>query len=165
MVLVNLFLKNCPICDIRCDKQGKKTWSRLKTNSFARSLKTFIMLRRLGIGDYLCKKLIVQLRRSIHQVTEQRLQEENSTPINDFVFETSNEANIDFATACDFENDTINAKTNDKKIFKKSESEAENEKIDCFHGPSFIILNISRTYASHSFCFICKVKSGKLNNL
>ena len=133
----------------------------IKDEQFRKKLENFYNAEKtIGIGDYLCKKHIVQLRRSIHQVTEQRLQEENSTPINDFVFETSNEATIDFATECDSENDTIN----DKKIFKKSESEAENEKIDCFHDPSFIMINIPRTYASHSFCFICKVKSGKLHN-
>lgn len=165
MVLVILFLKNCPICDIRCDKQGKKNLVEIKDEQFRKKLEIFYNAEKtIGIGDYLCKKHIVQLRRSIHQVTEQRLQEENLTPINDFVFETSNEATIDFATECDFENDTINVKTNDKKIFKKSESEAENEKIDCFHDPSFIMVNIPRTYASHSFCFICKVKSGKLHN-
>ena len=109
MVLVNLFMKNCPICDIRCDKQGKKNSVEIKDEQFCKKIENLYNAKKtIWIGDYLCKKHIVQLRRSIHQVIEQLSQEENSTPINDFVFETSNETSIDLATECDFKNDTIN---------------------------------------------------------
>ena len=62
MVLVNLFLKNCPICDIRCDKKVKKNLVEIKDEQFRKKLENFYNAEKtIGIGDYLCKKHIVQL--------------------------------------------------------------------------------------------------------
>ena len=47
-----------------CDKQGKKNLVEIKDEEFRKKLENFYNAEKtIGIGDYLCKKHIVQLRR------------------------------------------------------------------------------------------------------
>ena len=167
MVLANLYLKNCLVCGIRCDKMGKNNILEIKTTEFRDKILTFYTDKNPQVGDYMCRKHEEKIRKSTLSLTE-----ESNTPLsiqsnflasdqalatspNDKTFESSNSSNdYDSCVIYDTQNDNI---INDENA--NSYVEDRNEKQ--LNESAFIMVNIPRTYASHSFCFICKAKSGK----
>ena len=76
MVLANLYLKNCLVCGIRCDKMGKNNILEIKTTEFRDKILTFYTDNNPQVGDYMCRKHEEKIRKSTLSLTE-----ESNTPL------------------------------------------------------------------------------------
>ena len=153
MVLENLYLKRCIVCGVRCDIVGKQRLMELKTPEILTEVQSLQRKNSetLKIGDTMCRK---------HE--NQILRNKNKSTLNASLFDSpdpilnSTPPSFDsesFAHSYGFEENTQDFYSNCSTSVHEDFNENEH---------SFVIVDMPRTYASHSFCFLCKAKSGKI---
>ena len=172
-----LHLKHCIVCGIRCDVVGKRDIMVIKNEKTILNIEALLNKtnEKPEIGHLMCRKHERAIRRneknalvynssSIKNVdptasssnVESNNANSNENPNIDF---TSNSSNIDFnvdENNNNFEEDCQKIPNNQSQIPEEGcyNNEYNNDE------PNFIMVDMPRTYASHSFCFICKAKSG-----
>jgi hypothetical protein len=149
-------LKKCIVCGIRCDTAGKDNLMELKTYDVILKINT---LQRKNtenpkIGDLVCRKHDKQLIRNEQKSTL-------NEPLHSFPSATFNETTFSFES--ESVTQSYSLEENDihtgEQSFHANSNQTAHEDLN-ENEPSIIMVDMPRTYASHSFCFICKEKSG-----
>ena len=153
MVIEKLVSKHCIVCNVRCDKIGKHNLMEVKHQEM---LAKIMFLERNNdnvpdIGDLMCRKHEKKITRAENQLHIESSTTINATSISTFASSSSVLNDFDTSNYYD-ENDHFSS--NNIDTCEKIEEEVETIEIN----QNFIIVDMPRTYASHSFCFICKVK-------
>ena len=163
MVKENLFLNKCIVCGIRCDKMGKSNIMEIKQEMLEK-IKSLIFKSGESpkIGDYMCRKHDRKLKRSDNSVILESSTTSTLTSTFDFSTKSLESSTLDFCV--DFNNNFFDEHENEYTAACSNTQTSNNYKnVDDDANEDqerYVVVDMPRTYASHSFCFICKAKSG-----
>ncbi|RNA11028.1 hypothetical protein BpHYR1_007891 [Brachionus plicatilis] len=164
-MLENLRERFCPIpegCRRRGDIIGKNNVKEIKNFELANNL-TVYFNQKIAVGDLMCKKhfMLFYKRQTQNNVNETSNSEENNSSsviqdncdIYENVQPTTSE-NIE-----DYTNESIDQDECNFETIDQTEQDDQYSNYNMNQNTMKTVLNISRGYASHSFCFICKRKT------
>ena len=106
------------------------------------------------IGDMICRKHENQIVRNENKITADTSLPSSSNPILNLTPPSFDSESIDYSYS--LEENTQNFYSNDCAAVHEDDNGNEH---------SYIMVDMPRTYASHSFCFLSKEKSGKIHFL
>ena len=144
MVLNNLRERFCAICGRRGDNVTKSQLSEIKNDQTVQNLNT-IFGKEIKIDDIVCKKHFLKTNNNTSTETQDNIIDEN---------------NNELQYLSGYSNDNSSEIT---QTFQFNDEENQNfdENIDVGESKDdYMIVDLPRTYASHSFCFLCKAPSG-----